>query len=746
MLDRATLRALAEHPERNDQVLNVALAEEGDAAVLFALAECPEVGSEALATIAARVEKEGELVGHEEEPDTGESIRRGSRRENEPLPTNGTDLDMRLVVHPRADEAVRDAVLARHPDDPVFVLAAAAHPRATRAALERAARWPAVTALHDRPWLTLLDPATVPPLVLDEWAGDDDPVLREAAAIVGRDRSRLDALARDHSRRVRRAVAGNPGTPSSLLNPIAEHDAACEVRARASERLAHPEGAAFAAMGREDVRTVRGVDVTNAAFRAAVRSMQARGTLAADVAHAMRGGPLDLEGARLAGHALDEASVGSMVASRPLGDEIGVALAAGIAFRDDTVKREGGDADDVLLAQCVRALAGADRSGGVVTGKARLAAWLAEGVSRAGVEEVASALGRTSLAADRMVLGRVAAKGAGSEGLVSTLAARAVEGGEVVPVALVELAWRDVHVPNDTITRLCARVRTSTGSAAEASPENEVDLDPRARPLDVLEGVGSALVGRAPLSPRAALALVALEPRRVRYVLSALPQWRGVLSGAHVARVLRAHAGALSAAGPSATRRASGGAAGWTQRRLDEAELAVALAVGDLTPGEAAVRILAGQDVVLVGTTLAAGMEARAAIDGLKALEPLVDILSRARSQDAAMLAAWLIVETLDRQRSAAAVAAALDAPWTVSASKATRTGATPASARGGADPAAGRSVVPPGLAEALATLERRTPGRLALVTPQTPRGRATLVSGIARAYRALGGMSVAEG
>jgi hypothetical protein len=459
----------------------------------------------------------------------------------------------------------------------------------------------------------------------------------------------------------------------------------------------------------------------------------------------MRAGPLDLEGARLAGHALDEASVGSMVASRPLGDEIGVALAAGIAFRDDTVKRDADDdADDVLLAQCVRALAGADRTGGVVTGKARLAAWLADGVSHAGIEDVASAMGRTSLAADRMVLGRVAAKGGSSEGLVRTLAARAVDRGEVVPVALVELAWRDALVPSDTITQLCARVKTSTGTAAEASPENEVDLDPRARPLDVLEGVGSALVGKAPLSPRAALALVALEPRRVRYVLSALPQWRGVLSGAHVARVLRAHAGALSAAGPSASRRPSGGAAGWTQRRLDEAELAVALAVGDLTPAEAASRILSGQDVVLVGITLAAGMEARAAIDGLKALEPLIETLARARSQDAAMLAAWLVVETLDRQRSAAAVAAALDAPWTVSASKATRTGVAPASAR--PDPSAGRSVVPPGIAEALATLERRTPGRLALVTPQTPRGRAALVSGIARAYRALGGMSVTEG
>src|SRR6202042_321811 len=67
MLDRASLRTLAQHPERNDPILNVALAEEGDIAVLFALAECHGVGPEALAKIAGRVEQEGELVGHEPE-------------------------------------------------------------------------------------------------------------------------------------------------------------------------------------------------------------------------------------------------------------------------------------------------------------------------------------------------------------------------------------------------------------------------------------------------------------------------------------------------------------------------------------------------------------------------------------------------------------------------------------------------------------------------------------------------------
>jgi hypothetical protein len=53
--------------------------------------------------------------------------------------------------------------------------------------------------------------------------------------------------------------------------------------------------------------------------------------------------------------------------------------------------------------------------------------------------------------------------------------------------------------------------------------------------------------------------------------------------------------------------------------------------------------------------------------------------------------------------------------------------------------------MVPIGLSESLAILERRSPGRLQAAMPQTARGRAALASGIARAYRALGGMAVDE-
>jgi hypothetical protein len=298
-----------------------------------------------------------------------------------------------------------------------------------------------------------------------------------------------------------------------------------------------------------------------------------------------------------------------------------------------------------------------------------------------------------------------------------------------LPIALLEVAWRNPSISDETVERLAARVEPL---GRDSSLEHEVDLDPRARPLALLEKVGIVLVGRAPLSPRAALALVALEPRRVRYILSALPQWKGVLSGANMARVLKAHAGALSAAGPSAQRRPIQAAASWTQRRLDEVELAIALAVRDISPSEAIKRIEAGYAPLTQGPALAFGLEARATLEGVEVVEPLVEYVAKERSRDAAALAAWLLIEGLDRVRSPSAIAAALDAPWAAM---------TPAVTGG----AASRSVVPAGLSEALAALERRSPGRLAAAMPQTPRGRAALASGIARAYRALGGMAVVE-
>jgi hypothetical protein len=721
MLDRASLHALARQPERNDPMLNVALAEEGDIAVLSALAECPSVGPEALARIETRIEAEGESVGHAEDPPIEDDRRRGSRRaeDEEPTPSNGSELDAKLIVHPRADDRVRDSVLDRHAADPFFVLAAAAHRHATARAIDLVARWPAATPLHDRTWLALIDPHAPSPMTIATWAADDEDLPREAAARLGADPSLLEVLGRDGSRRVRRAVAGNSHTEPLVIERL-RSDPACEVRARA---------AAVDGRAPEPAREAESVDLGSARFRAAVAAMHTGGTLAADVVRALRAGPLDEEGACLAARALDGATVAELVGSRSHPVEIDLALAAGIAFRCDLDGSE--DRDAALLAQCVRTLADADKTGSILTGKGRLASWLADGVLRTAVgsrDELVQALGKRTLAGDRMVLGRVTrARGEQSdEDGVAEICSRALARHASLPIALLEVAWRTGGVTDDVVAELAAQVRPAS---ADGSLEQEVDLDPRARSLALLERVASALVGKAPLSPRAALALVALEPRRIRYILSALPQWKGVLTGANVARVLKAHAGALSAAGPSGQRKPTQAAASWTQRRLDEVELAVALAVGDISPSEALTRLVTGYATLTQGPALAAGMEARATLDGMAIMEPLVEHLAKERSRSGAALATWLLVEGLDRVRSPTGIAAALDAPWV-----------TPPAAG-----ASSRSMVPLGLSEALATLERRSPGRLPAAMPQTPRGRAALASGIARAYRALGGMAVEE-
>ncbi len=716
MLDRASLRTLVRDPERNDPILNVALAEEGDIVVLLALADSSATGPEALAKIQERIEREGERVGHEEEPAVEDPRRRGSVRPDEakPAPSNGLELDAKLVVHPRADASVRDSVLARHVDDAFFLLAAAAHPSATPRALELLVKWPSETPLHDRTWLGLIDPHAVPPMLLDMWTRDDDELAREAAAKLSRDPFQLESLARDPSRRVRRAVAGSPNA-GPLRVELLERDPACEVRGRA----------AAAVEGRE-ARATHGADVTSARFKAATLSMGSGGVLASDVVRAVTLGPLDEEGALLAARALDEAGVAALVASRAHASGVDLALAAGIAFRRDMDGEA--EAKGELLTHCAHTLAGADRSGGTLTGKGRLASWLADGVARAAElapDELVLALVSHTLAANRMVLGRAAKKLADGD-RVPGWCDSALATGLPVPLALLELAWRTPKVADETIARLAAQVEKPP--RIDGSPEAEVDLDPCGRSLALLERIGSALVGKSPLSPRAALALVALEPRRIRYVLSALPQWKGVLTGANVARVLRAHAGALSAAGPSGQKRPSQASASWTQRRLDEVDLAVALAIGDLAPREAVARLVSGYAALTQGPALAAGMEARAAIDGTPALEPLVEHLAKERARDGAALAAWLLVERLDRIRSPTGIAAALDAQWVAPKSASTS-----------------RSMIPSGLSEALAALERRSPGRLAEAIPQTPRGRAALASGIARAYRALGGMSVNE-
>src|SRR5262249_13709886 len=111
MLDRASIERLSRTPEKNAPMLNVALAEEGTAPVLLALARSHAVGPEALAAIAERIAREGDEVGKDHEP---------GAPEEEPI---AGDLDRLLIAHPRSPDEVRDAVLARHASEPFYVLA-----------------------------------------------------------------------------------------------------------------------------------------------------------------------------------------------------------------------------------------------------------------------------------------------------------------------------------------------------------------------------------------------------------------------------------------------------------------------------------------------------------------------------------------------------------------------------------------------------------------------------------------------
>ena len=270
-------------------------------------------------------------------------------------------------------------------------------------------------------------------------------------------------------------------------------------------------------------------------------------------------------------------------------------------------------------------------------------------------------------------------------------------------------------MPDARLVELAARVARPK-KRAEELPEDEVDLDPAERPLEVLEKAVLAVAVRAHVSPRAALAAVALDARRVRYVLSAMPQWKGRLGGGRLARVLRQHAGAITAGNAEARARASR-IEGWTERLLSELELAMALAVGHVTGAEVARRIAIGRQAVEDGINIAFGAEVRAALEGPASVAPILAWATKNRTALPAALAVWLLLEKLDRERGPTLVASSIDSL------------------------AGSHGVLPPCVCDALAIAEQRRPGRLETIHPQSPRGRATLASAIARAYRAIGGM-----
>ncbi len=700
MLDRASIERLSRAPEKNAPALNVALAEEGELSDLLALARSPSLGADALRAIAARIEREGAELGLSAEAPEGEEP---------PL----MELERLLVAHPNGHGDVRDHVLARHPRDPFFVLAAAVHPRATVSAIALAIDWPSASSVHDRLWLPLIDHENVPPLVMEEWARSDRTLRREAAARLARDASLLAMLSRDRSRRVRRAIAANRFAAAERER-LAHEDSAPEVRARASSPLtAHgdPAAEAGAAFVTESAR-----------FAAALRAMTSGGVLAPDVTRALAGSAADLddEGALIAAKVLPRGELGPLldrILDQGPSSRRAMSLAAGLALRPASagdVSEAEGEAEVIeLVYDAVKALSRSASSEGRLTGKARLAVWAAEGLTRCEAVDrarLSEDLGRRAIAGDRMVLGRAAALDAT---LIPALAKQA--SSEEVPPALLTIAWSDASVPDATIVDLASRVARPK-KRADDLPDDEIDLDPSQRSLDVLERVVLTTSLRANVSPRAALAAAALDARRVRYVLSAMPQWKGRLSGGKLARVLRQHAGALTAA-QAESRARSARIEGWTERLLSELELSIALAVGHLTAAEVARRIEIGRQVVDDGVNLAVGTDARAAIEGADAARPILAWANAQRTARPSAFAVWLLLEKLDRERGPTLIASALDSL------------------------ASSTPVFPACVSDAMALMEQRSPGRLDAVHAQSPRGRAALAGAMARAYRAVGGM-----
>ncbi|MCK6588197.1 MAG: hypothetical protein L6Q76_11480 [Polyangiaceae bacterium] len=713
MLDRATIERLSRTPEKNAPMLNVALAEEGFAPVLLALARSPAVGPEAIQVINERIANEGDDVGRDREAPADEHF-----------VSQAAELDRLLAAHPNASGHALDSIVARHPNDPFFILAAATHPRATITGVLRAVDWPAASPMHDRLWLALLDPALVPPLTLEEWAQDaQNPLRREAAARIGRDAASLRTLSHDKDRRVRRAVASNRHAGDER-HRLAHEDPAPEVRARAGGprgyggEAGHGEPSEAARDGTSIVETAR--------FAAALRAMNAGGVLAPDVVRALAGPAekLDEEGAFFAAVVLPRAELLQcleLVLDLGMHSPQAKNLAAGLALRPPVPpgtpaaeEPEGEHAD--LVYDAVKSLSRTTTADSRLTGKARLCAWTAEGLAAAQVIEpgrIAYELEKNPLAADRMILARSCAI---RPSLAQDLYAPEPPGPSSIPASVLEIAWSDPAAPDALVIDLAGRVAKAK-KRAEDILEDEVDLDPSRRSLETLERVVLAATQRVIIAPRAALPVIALDARRVRYILSAMPQWKGRLTGGRLARVLRQHAGALSAAQAEARHRASK-VEGWTERLLSEIELSIALAVGHLTGAEVARRILSGRQVVDDGISLASGAEARAVMEGPEAIAAILKWASAERLKRPAALAAWLLLEKFDRERAPTLIASAID---TVTTEK----GAAPAS-----------------VTDALATLERRRPARLEAIHPQSARGRATLASAIAKAYRAVGGMS----
>lgn len=689
MLDPELIDELAAHPDKNAPAVNRALAEEGHGTVLLSLARSGATAADALAVAARRMVEEGSRLSPAVDEDA----------DAPPLDVP-KELERLLVAHPNSPDDVRDLIGDSHPHDTFFVLACACHPRATRKAVERAAVWPSRYEVFDRRWLQLIPQTAISPLLAEEWAQDPNPLLRETIARLTRDATLLASLARDPARRVRRAVASNLYATEERAR-LAQEDPTPEVRARAAGDLS--------------AHGVTSHGIASASFAAAQRAMESYGVLAPDTAAALSASDeqLDEEGALYAAQVLEPRPVVQLIrqaTSRPGPSPVAGALAAGLALRPPDDEEAFRD----LVAETTKVLSESGLDAGNLTGKARLAAWLGDGLAGCRVVDPARLVGdmpRGSLGAEVPVLARSAAI---APRLLHDMCQEACRSKEVPP-ALLELAWRSKQVDDAQVVAM-AKGLGKAKRRGQDLPDDEIDLDPKLRTLELLEEVVLAVSRKIVLTPRAALPVVALDSRRVRYVLTALPSWRGSLRGSMLGRVLRQRAGALSAARSEARSRQAS-LRDWTQRMMTDTEVGVAIAVGHFTADALIHRIEQGRHRVEDGASIAAGAETRAVLEGPESVRSLIRWAARHRGQNGAALALWLLLEDLDRPRPAGQIASSVDTIARRSKS------------------------VSQTVAEALAILERRAPGRLERVFPQTPQGRATLASAIARAYRAVGGL-----
>ena len=734
MLDPRTIRALAARPEHNGRDLDVALAEEVDAHALASLLRWSGLEPDALNAITERGLGRGAPIepgGPDEDPPR---IDIAWEPMDEPRPhrpwTLARALLSAVVMHPRAPASALELIVARHPDEPGFLIGAALSAQAPRGLVDRMASAPARSTLHDRPWIDLLAARLDVPQLVYSWAAADDELLREAAARLSDDPAVLERLAHDRSRRVRRAVAHSP-SPGAPRERMAAEDPAVEVRG-AAHAPPQPRSATQAAHALARAARVyeRGGDLDPRTVDAII---EAAGDLDPELAW-LAGLVLELEDLRPVALALAEHDAGhpssrAMLAAAMLRPTESATAGAEASARADLA--------NMLARAIARSYVPSSNDAKGLTGYARLVAFLSELLADPRLVDEATlvtGLSHGAIASDPALAARfLPQREARSPGmtrrLAASLVAAASRGGRP-PACALEAAWRDPSIDVAELVRLARVVKPRREAAAHLRGRADgakhahvdLDLDPALRPGTELVAVVEALDPWIRLSMRAALVVLAATPRAPAVGGREVRQWVASSSGEHptagaadgvvssqLQRILRAARGAGRVLGDE-TRVAR------LDVHADEAGVAVAL-LAQTTKAEAVAELFGQAHRLKDGQFLAAIIEALWALGRRDDVKVIVDAVGKLRRRDAALLVTWLIVGELDRSRTVSVLAGALD-----EAIASTPQGPLPA------------------ICQALGTLERRAPGTLERLRASTRSGQASVVNALARAYPGLVG------